>query len=303
MRLSNVVKGISGSLISDGEFDCIAFATEQSQNRFLTFLENEKFLSALENPNIVCVLITPDLAEKVPEHINGVFVCEHPKLALFEIHNSLANNDIYVGEKFESKIGQNCNISPLSFIDSHNVIIGDNVTIEPFVTIKGRVKIGNNVTIRSHSVLGCKGFSFSKDEFGLNRPVIDTAEIVIHDNVEIFEHVTITTGIFPWEKTEIGENSKLDATCFIAHGSCIGKNCLIIAGTHCCGNCYVGDNVWIGAGAVISNRITIGNNARVSLGAVVTKNVPDNMTVTGNFAIEHKRFLQNLKRSLIEGTE
>lgn len=303
MQLSNVVKEISGKLVSDGNFDCIAFATEQHQTQFLTFLENEKFLSALENTNISCVLITPELAEKVPDHISGVFVCEHPKMALFQIHNLLAEHEGYVGKTFDTQIGKNCNISPLSFIDQHNVIIGDNVTIEPFVTIKGRVKIGNNVSIRSHSVIGCKGFSFSKNELGRNCPVIDTAEIILQDNVEIFEHVTITTGIFPWEKTEIGENTKIDATSFIAHGSSIGKNCLIVAGTHCCGNCHIGDNVWIGASATISNRITIGDNARVSLGSVVTKDVPENTTVTGNFAIEHKQFLKNLKLSLADHTE
>ncbi|MFR6094015.1 MAG: hypothetical protein ACLUIW_00615 [Dysosmobacter welbionis] len=36
------------------------------------------------------------------------------------------------------------------------------MTIEPFVVIKGRVIIGNDVTIRSGAVIGCKGSLFQR---------------------------------------------------------------------------------------------------------------------------------------------
>ena len=62
----------------------------------------------------------------------------------------------------------------------------------------------------------------------------------------------------------------------------------------------LGDNVWIGVGAIVSNRVSVGSGARVSIGAVATKNVPDGVTVSGNFAIEHHRFLENLKKSIQE---
>ena len=48
MKLSEAVRGVSGTLAADGEFSCIAFATEQEQSQFLTFLEKEKFLPALD---------------------------------------------------------------------------------------------------------------------------------------------------------------------------------------------------------------------------------------------------------------
>jgi UDP-3-O-[3-hydroxymyristoyl] glucosamine N-acyltransferase LpxD len=181
-----------------------------------------------------------------------------------------------------------------------NVKVGDNVTVEPFVIIKGRVKIGNNVVIRSGSVIGAKGFSFSKDHRGNNISVTDVAKIVIEDNVEIFEQVVITTGLFPWEVTLIGENTKIDGQGFVAHGTHIGKNCLLAGGCKCCGNCKIGNDVWIGPGAVVSNRVEVGDGARVSIGSIATKNVPAGEVVTGNFAINHQRFMQNLKGSIKE---
>lgn len=299
MKLSAAIDKMPGILLSDGNFDDIAFATERERTGFLTFLEKKKFIGALQSTNISCVLTTPELAEEIPSHIQGVFLCERPKETLFMIHNRLAADEVYVGKTFPTKLGENCNISPLAYIADENIEIGNNVTIEPFSVIKGRVRIGDNVVIRSHVTIGCKGFSFSKNSRGENVSVTDTAQIIIEDNVELFEHVTISTGIFPWERTVIGENTKIDTQSFVAHGCKVGSNCLLVAGSICCGNCVIGDNVWIGAGAVLSNRIIVEDGARVSLGSVVTKNVPANTTVTGNFAIDHQMFLMNLKTSLM----
>lgn len=303
MKLSDVIRGMDGTLLSDGEFRSIAFATEETQSGFLTFLEKEKFLSALRNPGISCVLIKPELADRVPPHIHGVFVCDAPKAALFTIHNALSKDEAYVGPSFPTRIGKNCNISPLAVIPERNVIIGDEVTIEPFVVLKGRVTIKDHTVIHSGAMIGCKGFSFSADKRGEHQSVIDTAQIVIEERVELFEQVAITTGIFPWEKTIIGKNTKVDTQSFIAHGTHIGQNSLIVAGARCCGNCQIGHDVWIGAGAIISNRIRIGDHARVSLGSVVTKDVSIGQTVTGNFAIDHARFMQNLKASVASQTD
>lgn len=302
MKLSESVKNLCGHLASDGEFRCLAFATEREQISFLTFMEREKFLPSLDNPNISCVLATPELADRIPPHIQGVFLCERPKAALFEIHNRLAACKEYTGSSFPTKIGNDCHISPLAVIGEENIVIGDRVTIEPFAIVKGRVSIGNDAVIRAGSVVGCKGFSFSKDENGNTVSVTDTAQIVLEDGVELFEQVVISAGIFPWEQTVIGTNTRIDAQCHVGHGAHIGKNCLIAEGGKCCGNSHIGDNVWIGVSAVVSNRVSVGSGARVSIGSVVTKDVPAGETYTGNFAIPHPIFMRNLKASLSKRT-
>ena len=302
MLLSEVVKALPGQLVSDGEFRCLAFATETEQTAFLTFLEREKFLPALENPNISCVLTTAELAEWIPAHIQGVFVCERPKASLFEIHNHLADREEYVGKPFPTKIGKNCQISPLAAIGKENVIIGDHVTIDPFVVIQGRVVIGDYVTIRAGTVIGAKGFSFSKDADRNPTPVIDAALVEIQDHVDIFNLVHVAAGVFPWERTVIGAYTKIAEQSHIGHGAHIGSRCMI-ANAKCCGNSRIGDNVWVGPGAVVSNRVRIGSGARVSIGAIATKDVSAGETVTGNFAIPHRTFMRNLKASLAESTD
>ena len=124
MVFSEAVRTLSGRLVSDGEFRCLSFATEQGQTEFLTFLEREKFLPFMENPGISCVLTTPELAERIPAHVQGVFLCERPKAALFEIHNRLSDLEEYAGPSFPTKIGKDCRISPLAAIDAENKLWG-----------------------------------------------------------------------------------------------------------------------------------------------------------------------------------
>lgn len=297
MKLSEVTRGMDGTLLADGEFSCIAFATEGEQTEFLSFLEREKFLSALNNPNISCVLVKPEFADKVPSHIKGVFACSSPKAALFEIHNALAKEESYVGPSFPTKIGQNCKISPLAVIPEQNVIIGDDVTIEPFVVIRERTTIGDRVIIRAGAIVGGSAYNYASNGGSILRAE-DCAAIEIGDEVELFEKVCIERGIFPWERTVIGKSSKLGIDCGIGHASHVGESCQIAGKSVCCGNCRIGDRVWIGPGAIISNRIVIGDNAHITIGSIVVGNVPAGAAYTGNFAIPHRQFMKNYMSSL-----
>jgi acetyltransferase-like isoleucine patch superfamily enzyme len=53
--------------------------------------------------------------------------------------------------------------------------------------------------------------------------------------------------------------------------------------------------VWIGPNATIASEITIGDRANITLGAVVTRDVAADQHVTGNFAIDHKKFIAFLR--------
>lgn len=297
MKLSEVTRGIDGTLLADGEFSCIAYATEEEQTEFVSFLEREKFLSALSNPNISCVLVKPEFADKVPSHIKGVFACSSPKAALFEIHNALAKEESYVGPSFPTKIGQNCKISPLAVIPEQNVIIGDDVTIEPFVVIRERTTIGSRVIIRAGAMVGGSTCDYASKSGSL-LGVEDCAAIEIGDEVELFERAYIERSIFPWERTTIGRCSKIGINSCIGHGSHVGEYCQIEGRAGCCGHCCIGNHVWIGPYAVISNRKVIGDNARITIGSVVVGNVPAGAVYTGNFAIPHRQFMRNYMISL-----
>lgn len=299
MYLSEFIDYLDIKILNDGEFNVLGYVDTNIDNKVLTYITSEQYINnVIKNINITCVVCNEKIADKINKKKLGIIVSDSPKKTIFEIHNILSERKEYIGDIFTTTIGKNCIISDSVVISKDNVVIGNNVTIEENVIIRKNVTIKDNVIIRTGTIIGGKGFSFTKDENGNNFGVKDLGNIIIEKNVELFEYVLVTTGIFPWETTYIGEHTKVDSKCNIAHGTSIGCNCLLAAFSKCSGNCTVGDNTWLGVGATISNRVKVNDNARISLESVVVQNVKKNETVTGNFAINHDKFIANMVRKL-----
>lgn len=294
MYLSDVTGGIEGRLVRDGEFQTLEYCTGELQVPFLTFMGNPRFADKM-SPYVSCVLCSEELADRLPQSIAGVFICDSPKESFQIIHNRLSSNASYCLPVKENTTGEGCVISERASIAKNNVEIGDRVVIEDNVTIYDHVKIGSDCVIHSGAVIGGKAFTFARTKKNGILGMEDLGQVVIGDRVEIFPLTHITKGILPTDTTYIGNDVKIDALVQIGHGSVIRERTLIAEGAVIAGNVRIGAEVWVGVNATVSNRIRIGDHARVSLGSVVTKDVADGQTVTGNFAIEHADFIRNLK--------
>jgi UDP-3-O-[3-hydroxymyristoyl] glucosamine N-acyltransferase len=293
MLLSEVVDGIEGKLVRDGEFTTLEYCTGSLEQNFLTFMGNAKFIDRISQ-YASCVLCSEELLSMLPERIEGVFVTGSPKEAFQRIHNKLKTDSRYQLPVTENKIGQDCVISEKATIADNSVEIGDRVIIEDYVKIYDHVKIGNDCIIRSGAVLGGKAFTFARTESGI-LSMEDMGRVELGDRVEIFSLSHIAKGILPTDVTYIGNDVKIDALVHVGHGAVIGDRTLVAACALIAGNVTIGTDSWVGVNATVSNRIRIGEKARVSLGSVVTKDVKDGETVTGNFAIEHGAFIRELK--------
>ena len=124
-------------------------------------------------------------------------------------------------------------ISELSIIHP-SAKIGDNVTIEPFVTIGENVEIGDNCIIMS----GAKIVKNTK--MGSNNKIYHSAVIggdpqdlkfkgeettlEIGDNNMFREFTTINRGTASRQKTVIGSNCLIMAYCHVAHDCVLGDN-------------------------------------------------------------------------------
>lgn len=296
MLLSEFQNIIEGKLIRDGEFDTLEYCTSNCNIAFLTFLENPKYLNEL-NEKISCVITTEEISKKTPQHIKGIIIADEPRKEFVKLHNFLTDSKVSAIPEFKTEIGENCDISPLALIAEKNVRIGDNVSIGPFTVINNNVFIGDRCKIYEHCVIGGKGFNYVRTNEGEILGMRDMGKIVIEDDVEIYPMCHIAKGPLLTDITRIGKKSKIDALVYIGHGMKIGERSEILAGAQIGGNCVIGDESWIGINATIANRIQIGDNGRVSLGAVVTKNVDMGQTVSGNFAVDHNRFLSELKEA------
>jgi sugar O-acyltransferase (sialic acid O-acetyltransferase NeuD family) len=98
---------------------------------------------------------------------------------------------------------------------------------------------------------------------------------VIQAGVNIMQKALISNDTF------IGEGTLVNAGCNIHHGCRIGIYAEISPLAGIGGNCEIGDFSSIGFGATILPNIKIGRNVVVGAGAVVTKNIDNNLIVTG----------------------
>ena len=93
----------------------------------------------------------------------------------------------------------------------------------------------------------------------------------------------------------IGEGSKIDNGVQIAHNARLGKRNRVAAGAMVAGSVECGDDVWVGPMVSISHMLHVGDRANLTMGSVVTKDVDDDAHLTGNFAIDHAKFIAFLK--------
>lgn len=282
--------------VSDGTFASLEQCTRIHGEKALTYVESPKYLPSLEHPKISCVICTPETQPLLPSHIKGVAAAKSPKAVFFTLHNYLVRHRT----NHPSEIDPSARISPLAYVAPYNVVIGKNVELQPFVAVNEGSVLQDHVRVCSGTVIGAPGYTVVKE--GADRAFIglDAGRTVIEQGVQIGSNCSIECGALQFDTTRIGAYSMIDNGVLVGHGTVIGKRGLIAGETVISGNCVLGDRIWIGVNATVSNAVTVGDDVRISLGAVVTKDIPSGETVTGNFAIPHQIFMQNLKMSLTE---
>lgn len=292
MKLSEVKYIPEGYIIRDGEF-CSAGLITYNFPKQMVFVEDIKYLDALLNKkNVSCVVVSGEIARDIPSNY-GIIISDKPRKTFYEIHNYLAKNSDFYGDLFENDISSSSYIHPTAYVAEKGVIIGNRCYIGSNVSIFEKTVIEDDVIIRSGSVIGTEGFEFKRIDNQII-PVTHAGGVLIHNNVEIQANCCVAKSVFGGF-TEIGEHTKIDNLIHIAHNVKIGKRCLIAACTMIGGSSNIGNDVWIGPSSSISSEIKIEDGASITLGSVVTKDVSKGQKVTGNFAIDHDKFIKFIK--------
>lgn len=293
MLLSEILHlGEGLSLLNDGEFTSLGLAIADCDEKILTFIESEKYINSLSD-KISALITTEKLGEKLKDRY-GVLISKNPRTDYFKLHNILSSRDNYKRKEFNTTIGEGCKISNVASISNKNVVIGNNVIIEEFVVIRENTVIGDNSIIRSGVILGGEGFEYKRAD-GIIMNVNHCGGVIIGNNVEVQYNSCIDKALYTWDNTVIGDYSKLDNLVHIEHGVKIGERCLIASRSTFGGRTILGNDSWVGLGAIISNGLKLGNKVSISLGSVVTKSLSDGERVSGNFAINHDKFIDFIK--------
>ena len=163
-------------------------------------------------------------------------------------------------------------IAPETIFLSSDTKFGKNVTINPYVVIGKKVKIGNNVEILSFThIEGAK----------IENKVKVGPYARIRPGTHLMSGVKIGNFV-ETKKSKIKSNSKVNHLSYIGDTS-IGKNSNIGAGTINCNydgvkknKTTISDNVFIGSNTSLVAPIKIGKKSIVGAGSVITKDVKEN---------------------------
>ncbi len=269
-------------------FDKMALSNTNLSNT-LSFLDDEKFVEVVnDNPGITGCIVTQELAYKLVNKF--VIIADDPRFTFYTLFNHIGRSR-YV--RIPSEIHPSAQIHPKAYVSEYNVVIGENTRIAANVTILEDVAIGSNCVVQAGAVIGSEGFEYKKTRSGI-LPVFHDGKVIIFDKVEIGANCCIDKG-FSFRNTNIEDEVKIDNLTHIAHGVHIHKGAFIIAGTVLGGSTTVGKYAWVGINASVAPGVTILAKGFVSMGAVVTRDVLEGQQVTGNFAIEHQKFLSAFK--------
>ena len=177
-------------------------------------------------------------------------------------------------------------IAPETIFLSKDTKFGKNVKVEPYVVIGSKVKVGDNVTIKSFSHLeGAK----------------------LERNVTVGPYARIRPGSHFLPGSKVGnfvetKNSKIKSKSKINHLSYIGdtevgENSNIGAGTITCNydgikknKTKIKKNVFIGSNSSLVAPIVIEENSVIGAGSVITKNISKNSLALTRAPLVSKKY-------------
>ena len=184
-------------------------------------------------------------------------------------------------------------IAPETIFLSKDTFFGKNVTVEPYVVIGAKVKIGDNSYIKSFTHI--EGTKIEK-----NVVVGPYARLrsgtILKSNTKIGNFVET-------KKSSINVNSKVNHLSYIGD-AVIGKNSNIGAGTITCNydgfkksKTRISDNVFVGSNSALVAPVNLEKNSTIGAGSVITKNVlKDTLAISRTPQTEIKNYKRKKKK-------
>ncbi len=273
----------------------------------ITFVANAKYFPLVESTKASAIIVPRDIGASARNFILvdnpslafaqiAAFVLGEQEHQLKGIHpTAVIAQDVSIGTNvrigahtvIEGKavIGDDTVIYSGCFV-GHETSIGSKCLVYPNVTIRERLSIGHRVIIHSGTVIGSDGFGFAQVE-GVHHKIPQVGTVVIEDDVEIGANVTIDRARF--DKTVIGQGTKIDNLVQIAHNVVIGRHCIIVAQTGISGSVEIKEGAILAGQSGIAGHLTIGEGAIVGAQAGVTKSVAAKTFVSGYPAKPHEK--------------
>jgi UDP-3-O-[3-hydroxymyristoyl] glucosamine N-acyltransferase len=198
----------------------------------------------------------------------------------------------YIGKN--CRIGRDVQIHPHASIGD-NCVIGDGSTIYAGVKVYPGTIIGARCVLHAGCVIGSDGFGFAPQSDGSYRPIPQTGNVVLEDDVSIGANTTIDCATMG--ATVIRQGAKIDNLVMVAHNVEIGAHTVIAAQSGISGSTKVGDRCTIAGQVGLVGHITIAPRTIIGAQSGVSKSVKEPGTfIQGSPAFDYK---QNLRAAAV----
>ncbi|MBW3098494.1 UDP-3-O-(3-hydroxymyristoyl)glucosamine N-acyltransferase [Pseudohoeflea coraliihabitans] len=250
----------------------------------ITFIKARRARNQLKQSSASAVLCSAELAEFVPQGVAALIV-DNPEQAFAQVAARLhpeamrpqpieAGAGISPGASIAASVrleadvtvetgavvGDGVEIGKGTLVSANAVIgagskIGRNCVIGPNVTLVHAL-LGNGVIVHAGARIGQDGFGYTAGPAGLLK-IPQIGRVILQDNVEIGANTCIDRGAM--DDTVIGEGTKIDNLCQIAHNVRIGRHCAFAGMVGIAGSVTIGSGVMIGGGTGINGHVSIGD--------------------------------------------
>ncbi len=270
--------------------DLAFYSTEQNSAAFKILP-----ISVLENTRASVILVQPEMVPYAPAGAT-LLITESPRGNIVKIlgeiyrekprfgisHDAIVARGVYFRNKRSVYIGQfatvergavieaDVKIYPGAYIGA-NVVIGRGTIVHHNAHIVNAT-IGSDCVIHSGAVIGKDGFGYTRQN-GTNVFIPHTGRVILGDRVSVGANTCIDRGAMT--DTRVGNGTKIDNLCQIAHGVVIGNECFLASGVGLAGGTVIGDRALLGGHVGVANGVHIGNDAEVGAQSGVFRNIPD----------------------------
>lgn len=233
-------------------------------------LTNEQALFASPNISAAMSLVLPFFDKKVSRFHHGV----HPAAIVDPTANLGPGVSIGAGAVIGAHVilGEGCIVGPQTVVE-RGAQVGAHTILHPQVFIGADCIVGNLCEIHPHTTIGADGFGFVQGHDQRRHKIPQIGIVVLEDRVEIGANCTVDRATLG--ETRIGEGTKLDNLCHVAHNCRIGKNCVFAGGFMIAGSSTIGDNVMIGGNTLVSDHVNVGSNIIIGGRAGVAKDLTE----------------------------